>query len=240
MERQVFDLILKENEITWQSLLMELVKTEGMDPWNINISKIAQSYIATVRRMKEANLRLSGKVVLASAILLHIKSKHLVGKDLEELDRLFANSEDTYDEEEFDEINLLEPLHKKQRPRPRVYPRMPQPRSRKVSITDLVNTLENAMETKQRMMKKRISRAVPQIKGKNSVDISSLIVNVYKRIQNFFKKRKKLTFSQLIPSTRKKDKIYTFIPLLHLYNERKINIDQKETFGEIDITLLKK
>ena len=50
---------------------------------------------------------------------------------------------------------------------------------------------------------------------------------------------KQLTFSQLLPSSAsREDKVYTFIPLLHLDNQRKINMWQREHFGEIGIDLL--
>lgn len=40
-----------------------------------------------------------------------------------------------------------------------------------------------------------------------------------------------------MPSQKKEDKIFTFIPLLHLTNQRKVNLEQKEHFGEIEIML---
>jgi len=47
-----------------------------------------------------------------------------------------------------------------------------------------------------------------------------------------------LTFTKLVPSEKKEDKIYTFIPLLHLDNQEKVNLMQKEHFGEIEIEML--
>ena len=57
------------------------------------------------------------------------------------------------------------------------------------------------------------------------------------RVKSFFTNQNSLTFSQLVPSGTKEDKIYTFIPLLHLSNQRKIDLSQKEHFGEIEIML---
>ena len=48
---------------------------------------------------------------------------------------------------------------------------------------------------------------------------------------------KNLNFSGLLPSDDKLDKVYTFISLLHLKNQKKIDLLQKEHFGEIDIVL---
>jgi len=72
---------------------------------------------------------------------------------------------------------------------------------------------------------------------KKPKDITQIIKEVYGRIKSFFlnNKENKLTFSKLIPAETKEDKVYTFIPLLHLTNQRKINISQEEHFGEIEI-----
>ena len=43
-----------------------------------------------------------------------------------------------------------------------------------------------------------------------------------------------------MPSDSKEDKIYTFIPLLHLDHQRAVDLTQKKHFGEIEIELLNK
>ena len=74
-----------------------------------------------------------------------------------------------------------------------------------------------------------------------TVDIVQLIGDVYNRIAAAFKEKPKtVTFSQLLPSERKEDKVYTFIPMLHLEHEEKIKTEQKKHFGEIHIKMNKK
>ena len=64
-----------------------------------------------------------------------------------------------------------------------------------------------------------------------------MIKNLYLKIKDMFKGKDNLTFSKLVPSENKEDKVFTFIPLLHLTNQRKIDLEQKEHFGEIEIVL---
>jgi chromatin segregation and condensation protein Rec8/ScpA/Scc1 (kleisin family) len=73
-------------------------------------------------------------------------------------------------------------------------------------------------------------------------DISEIIKDIYVKIKDFFKQNqeKRLTFSTLIPSETKEDKVFTFIPLLHLANQRKVDIEQYQHFGEIEIMLRQK
>ena len=74
---------------------------------------------------------------------------------------------------------------------------------------------------------------------KKTKDITQIIKEVYNKIMAFFSinNQKSLTFSQLVPSKTKEDKIFTFIPLLHLTTQRKVDLEQKEHFGEIEIML---
>jgi chromatin segregation and condensation protein Rec8/ScpA/Scc1 (kleisin family) len=85
-------------------------------------------------------------------------------------------------------------------------------------------------------------RDVPSVEVKipeKKIDVTELMHGIFGKIRSFFSKNnKKLTFSQLIPSNSKRDKVYTFIPLLHLENQRKIDMKQYRHFGEISIEML--
>ena len=230
---RIFQILYKEDEVTWQSLLYELVKKEGMNPWDINISLLTKNYIDTIKKLKELDFRISGKVLLAAAILLKMKSNRLLNEDLSEFDRLL-----TQEEELVEELELEEQQQYQFGEKPILIPRTPQPRKRKVSIFDLVNALEKALEVKQR----RVLNSIPPMSVRipeRKRDITEVIREVYSRIKSFFmiNSQKRLTFTQLVPSQKKEDKIFTFIPLLHLTNQRKVNLEQKEHFGEIEIML---
>lgn len=235
---EIFKLIVEEDELTWQTILYDLVKTEQMDPWDIDISLLTQKYMRMLKQLKEMNFRVSGKVLLAAAILLKIKSNRLVGEDLDVLDRLISASEQG-DEEVF--FDILEETHEEASGEgAKLIPRTPQPRKRKVSIYDLVDALQQALEVKRRRVLSRTAPLHFEI-PKKGMDITLVVRDVYKKIKDFFvvHKKSKLTFSNLVPSQNKEDKVYTFIPLLYLSQERKINLWQYEHFGEIEVELLR-
>jgi len=230
---RIFQILYNQDEVTWQTLLYELIKKEQMNPWDINISLLTKKYIETIKELKELDFRISGKVLLAAAILLKLKSNRLLNEDLSELDRLLTESE----EELIDELDLEEPQRPAEEKHPLI-PRTPQPRKRKVSVFDLVKALEKALEVKQR----RVMNSIPPMDVKipeKKRDITQIIREVYNKIITFLSinKQNKLTFSQLVPSQTKEDKIFTFIPLLHLTNQRKVDLEQKEHFGEIEIMI---
>ena len=118
-------------------------------------------------------------------------------------------------------------------------PRTPQPRKRKVSIYDLMGALQKALEVKKRRVLRSIPTGEIDIPEKKK-DITLVIKEIYEKIRNFFKTGKRLTFSQLIPSDSKEDKVYAFIPLLHLTHQEKVDLNQEEHFGEIEILLRSK
>lgn len=235
---RIFNILFsKADEITWQTIIFDLVKTEQMDPWDIDVSILTQKYIDMLRTIKEHDFRVSGKVLLAAAILLKMKSNKLVGEDLSELDRLLIGVEGEMEELGFDETANIEKLGEI----PTLIPRTPQPRKRKVSIFDLVEALEMALEVKKR----RLLNSIPPLNleaPKKKKDVTQIIREVYGKIKTFFISALsgKLTFSKLLPSESKEDKVHTFIPLLHLAQQNKIELVQEMPFGEIEILLKKK
>jgi len=238
MQDQILDMLLKEDEITWQTILRDLIKTNEMDPWNIDISVLSNEYLKTIKTMKKMNFFVSGKVVLAASFLLNIKSKKLLTEHIENFDNiLYSSGEEEYEGEymesieDFEDENYVEP---------RLTIKTPQARKRKVSLNDLVNALESAIEVDQRRKtkKQKIENIPDTFKlPERNIDISHKIKALYQTILNYFTTKERLTFSKLIPSETKSDKIMTFVPLLHLENQKKVNMEQKNTFGEIEIFL---
>lgn len=234
VEERILQIIIDQNEISWKSMIFDLVNSEGMNPWDVDISVLAQKYVEKLKKYKEMDLKLSGKVLLAAAILLRIKSKRLLEEDLGEFDRLLATSEIT--EEQFydsleQELSQGEMLAKEEHFE--LLPRTPQPRKRKVSVYDLVLALEKALEVKKRRLFRNqpIELKIPQ----NKFDITTAMEKLFGKITHLLNIGEKLTFSKIAPSQKKEDKVYTFIPLLHLSNQEKIELKQEKPFSEIEI-----
>ncbi len=243
MQEQLFDMLFKDEDVSWKTMIYELVKSEKMDPWDINIHHLAQRFLDMLNKMKEMNFRISGKIIIAAAILLRIKSNKLVNDDLSELDNLIASTQQMEDEfyQELEGIQSqgeAEGVHQKDR-RFTLIPRTPQPRKRKVSVYDLVEALQKALDVKQRRNKRFLERQESLVEApKDVVNISKEIDHIYHEIMEHFKKleeKKGIPFSSLVASKDKLGKIYTFIPLLHLTNQRKVDLEQQEHLAEIYI-----
>jgi len=227
---RIMDILFNENEITWQSIIYELVRTEQMDPWDINVSELSKSYIETLKKLQTFDFRISGKVVLAAAILLGIKSTRLLDEE-SRLDDLI-NPPETLDEEdtEYKQFSLADlPMDKII-----LIPRTPQPRKRKISVFDLVEALQQALEVRKRRMLRDIEPVEIPVIDKR-VDITKIILNLHKKITDMLNQEGKLTFFKLAGSDRKQDQVATLVPLLHLTNQGKIDLNQEAHFGDIEI-----
>jgi len=233
-ENQVFELLFKEDEISWQSILYELVRTEQMDPWDIDISALTKSYIETIKKLQEINFRITGKVLLAAAILLHLKSTKFLEEDISNLNNLMNPPEEILPEDEtfYEQGEMKYVMPDKLV----LIPRTPQPRKRKVSIYDLIDSLQKALEVKQRRILRFVE--IPKIDiPQKKVDITKIIFNLYNQIKDILNEKEKIYFHELVQSDKKEDKIYTFVPLLHLATQRKIDLDQEFHLGDIEIRL---
>ena len=232
MQEQIYDMLLKENEVTWKDIIYNLVKTEQMNPWDVDLSILTARYIQTVKDMKEMNYQVSGKVLLASAMLLKIKSQRLVKEDICNFDSYLFHTE-----EEFEELGDFLPFHEHKVEIPKLGIRTPQARKRKVSVADLIGALEKALkvDTRRKLRLSRFLSINKPIIPEKTVDIHDLIDKLQNKLMGLFTKNTKTTFSEILPSEKKEDKIYTFMPLLYLHNQKLINLEQEEHLGEIHI-----
>jgi segregation and condensation protein A len=235
MQDQILDMLLKRDEITWQDLIKNLVKSEQMDPWDIDLSLLAKKYVDIVKQLKETNFFISGKVVLAAAILLKIKTNKLLNHNLANFDSLMFQNDD----EELEEGYISD--GGEEGPKVRLTIKTPQARKRKVNLNDLIGALEKALDVdeKRSIRRERFERIPDTIKlPERKVNIGDRVKNIYEKINVWFVKNKSdLEFNTLLGEGSKHDKVATFIPLLHLENQERVIMKQPESFGNIYIRL---
>jgi hypothetical protein len=62
---------------SWKQLLIELVITEKVDPWDVDIVKVSDGFFRMVKQMEKVDFHIPANIILASAILLKYKSNAL-------------------------------------------------------------------------------------------------------------------------------------------------------------------
>ncbi len=90
-----------QTETDGMDILLEMVKKNKLDPWNIDIVDLADKYFAKTIELKQNNLHVTGRVILFACILLRLKSDILEGYDP------FNNGIDEIVDEPIDDV--LEP-----------------------------------------------------------------------------------------------------------------------------------
>ena len=45
---KIFQILFEKDDVTWQTIIYELVKSEEIDPWDIDISLLTKKYISQV------------------------------------------------------------------------------------------------------------------------------------------------------------------------------------------------
>ncbi len=233
-QEQIHGLLFVE-KLSWQQIIYDLIKSEQLDPWDIDISFLSNKFIEKVSRLDEANFFVSSQVLLAASLLLRLKSEILLDQYIPSLDAiLFGKKEDgkKYTQER---IELDEDI-------PGLVLRTPLPRFRKVTLEELMSALGQAIKTENRRIRKVIIAKQQEIETslflpKHRINIKDKIKDVHSRLKRIFANREeKLAFSEFAGDGNY-NRISTFIPLLHLDDQHKVWLEQDGRFNEIWILL---
>jgi segregation and condensation protein A len=234
-QEEIQDLLFNR-EIGWQDIIYDLINTEQLDPWNINISILTDKYLEKISILEEADFFVSSKVLLAASLLLRIKSEILLNKYIRSIDEILFGSKEQK-KHELERIELDEEI-------PELIPRSPVPRFKRVTLKELMESLNKAIVTENRRIKKEIVktnalREVGISMPKKTISIKDKIKEIYTNLTIYFKKNNDVTkigFSEFIGKERE-ERIISFGPLLHLENQKKVWLEQEGHFEEIFIWL---
>jgi len=205
---------------TWREMLLDLVVTEKLDPWNIDLVEIASKYLERIRNLQKLDLRVPANLILAASILLRFKSDAL----------RFEEEEQVVEEQVF--IDELQPPLEI----PMLSLRTRIPRKRKVTLDELMTALEEVFEEQRRKQEKPVIRENLLI-NMPKYDITERMKEIYGRVKKLADSAGLVTFSSLLKSKTREEIIYTLLPILHLAQDGKLSVFQEKFFGEIFIQL---
>lgn len=232
-QSELYDL-LTSNEVSWQAILYDLINTEQLNPWDINIGLLANRYLERIKQLEEANFIISSKVLLATSILLRIKSEILLYDYIRSIDEILFGKKE--------EKKTIEKIEINENDLPLLYPKTPLPRYRKVSLQELMKSLDRAISTETRRIEKETSKiqqekSIDIMLPKMKISIRDRIRNIYAKILTAFRKKQaRISYSELTGNKRE-EKIACFLPCLHLDTQQKLFLEQEKHFQEIWIWL---
>ncbi|UCD03240.1 MAG: hypothetical protein JSV63_01215 [Candidatus Aenigmatarchaeota archaeon] len=229
-EKEILDLIPGEN--SWEQILYQVVAMNNLDPWNLDLNVLSKGFADHIMSLEELDFRIPAKWIIIAAVLLRMKSDYI---KIMKMDREPEEGEfidfDELEETEIEDLGTgileedIDPIEVTARRKP----------IRAITITELVSSLKRVLSSERRRVLK-VRKARGKIKIKTD-DIAVRIENLYNRISSMLTKmnEKKLPFSSVVDRWEKEKVIDTFVPLIHLDNDRKIECRQKDMFDEIFI-----
>ncbi len=206
---------------TWKEFLLELVNSEKLNPWEVDLVEVAEKYLNAVKALQSMDLRIPANVILAASLLLRFKSDALKLED-EKLDF------EEVSEEPFVPINEEIPD----------LVRRGIIRKRKMTLDELIEAIDkvigddNFKPVVPQKHAKVLNIALPE------QDLHDIIKKVHEKILVKKDKANVLLFSDMMEEISVDEFIFYFIPLLHLINEHKVFAWQDGYFGKIFIKVV--
>ena len=233
-------------------LMVYMAKQGEIDPWNVDIDKVADEYLKPVSEMQATDLKGTGKTLLHLAILLRLKSDQLAGID-------YLNP--TSDSEFLDELNAPDLLeggamqpHLQVKSLEEVLQRRTstkQPRIRTVTLNDLIRELQKYEELEQqRALREKVDNSRRYREGMMDYEdftaddieemaheefIEDTIFKLKNVLERVFVNGETMSLTQ-IQKEGGIDKISAFLALLFLAARGEVDLQQEEFYTELYVT----
>lgn len=220
-------------EPSWEDVIVKIVAEEGIDPWSIDIVKLADAfsfYIEHASKMQD-DLRVPARFILIAAILLRMKSDVLAAKE----QKILIPESPDQNQKELELLRQLAGVPPLQPP----IKRMP---LKNVSLNELITALRKAFDVQERRKaRKERHRAIIGDVLAEPDDINERIDSLLAQIRGILAELEsgKVEFSKLVSEWKREKIVKTLVPMLHLAQDGKIGYEQGELFQEIMVELKK-
>lgn len=239
--------ILFNREIGWQEIIYDLINTEQLDPWDVDIVILTDKYLERIQKFEETDFFISSKVLFAAALLLRIKSEILLKKYIKSIDEILFGEKKDSRRISLESNQVMSIDFEELEATPELLLKSPMPRFKRVTIQELMESLNKAIATENRRIKKEIVKKNALIESsfslpKRTISIKDKIKEIYDNLLKHLDKeektdkRKKISFTEFI-GENKDERIISFSGLLYLDHQKKIWLEQQGNFEEFHIWL---
>ncbi|MFP4401905.1 MAG: segregation/condensation protein A [Candidatus Nanoarchaeia archaeon] len=255
---EIYNVAMDKHSFDWKKLLEQIIEENHMDPFDIDISLLTKTYLQSIQDLEHLDFAISGKLLTVAVFLLKKKAQYLVDHDISGIDSTIDSLQDIQEDDLNAEFDMLEGVDeflntkakRTSRSEYKVKVRNPIARKRKVTLHDLISTLEKTFKQSNQRRKNLVLKNTdveytgPEYNKKRK-DLKTIIQELFDLLHNEFSEKKAhLTFhNDVLPKREKSDKIdilHSFIPLLHLHNQEKVILKQQTHFNDIEIHKLDK
>jgi segregation and condensation protein A len=233
----------------WETVLERF--TEDMDPWAIDIVKLADRYKSYIERLERFDLEVPGRIIVVGAVLLRMKAE-ILRESYEDGDPAAVDREESLEEleHEMEEIideeaeEGLDPVDDDQLRIPEAVPKPPVKKKgkRKVTLDELKDALEKAVEIDEKREERQEERKEAEDYGieVEEDDITNRLDQLYTTLRDRIggNDDDAVTFSELVEEQEKQEKLDKFVHVMHLETDQKVRCMQEEWLGDLHIEVL--
>ncbi len=220
-------------------LLLHLVKETKMDIYEINMGIIIEDYLKYIHSLQELNINVASEFLIMASELIHLKSKMLIGKSLEEEKE---DSEYSIQSEEDLKNRIMEyqkykeitkTLKEMEEKRGTIYTKVPESLKEYIEEPKLVNEGLGVEDLLQAFLnlQERIHYKEPVTTKITRKEIS--VESRRNRINHVLKEKGKVTFEELFEVYTKEFVVVTFMALLDMTKNHEVIIEQSDNFDKI-------
>jgi segregation and condensation protein A len=222
-------------------LLLHLILREQVDLYEISLSRIVDAYLAEVERLQTLDLDIATEFLLIAATLVELKARRLLpGKDSLDLDEELA----LWEERDLLLARLLEckafkdaatVLRRMADAASRSYPRRAGLEERFAALVpDLLEGV-TAEQVRAAYLRAIAPRPVPRIDLAHVAPIRLSVAEAVAALVEELPGAGRLTFRRLTAGLERLEVIVHFLALLELFKQGLVELDQADSFGEIEV-----
>jgi len=222
--------------------VFELVVTQKMNPWDINLIEFSKMYLARVKKATELNLIVAGKIIYMAWEILKLQSEQVLQRvdRPDQVEMMFEGwNPDNLDlfVDPFELGNGEMMLHTEESP---IDEKVRRKSQRAVTLIDLLDAFEEAKkesDIRQELAKFMVKYRRPDFDDKShKEDLEDDIAEVWDRIQRCGQGSVPIID---LYTTGKEDRVKVFISILFLARMGKIHIwQEKPPYGEIFLEVM--
>ena len=218
-------------------LLLHLVRTSKMDIYTINIKELIDEYLDFINSMDKINIDVTSEYLVMAAELIHLKSRMLINKDIEEeTDSEYEiNTEDELRKrlKEYEDIKNVKEIFKNlEEKRNDIYEKLPENIS-EYSDEESISGLGNIDDLYQAILnfqeRAKYQKPLNTKITKKEISIDDRIKDIRKILDD----KKKVNFFELFDVLTKEYIVVTFISILNMSKNGEIVIEQEDNFKPI-------
>jgi segregation and condensation protein A len=216
-------------------LLLDLIRKQDIDIYNIPIAKITAQFLQYVERMKQFDVDVAAEFIYTASLLIHIKSKMLLPRDP---DAPAGTEEDPREElvnrllEHEKYKNAAQMLLQKQQIEDAVWsnPALKEFKDAEGTEAELAADVIDLVKVFQQIMDRAKSRPIMQV-DEDTVTVSQMIDYIRRRLML---EDRPVRLKQMLRSANsQKALVCAFLAMLELIRLQAIIVRQDKTFAEI-------